>query len=186
LAILHPAILCHDHLRTGSTGPSCGEDPITVLEREKGQVSETTCFSKGVAIECAETPAPIDPPAGGLHPAPPLRAADASGRVGRRSRPPNDYLSPTEVAERLGLARCTVYRMIGARELPFVEVRGRIRVAITDLDAFLARQRISSSEETARAQRAGIRVLGTALARDVEGEGRAAAEALGLLPGSRR
>lgn len=91
-----------------------------------------------------------------------------------------DLLSPTQVASRLGLARCTVYRMIDSGELPRFLVRRRIRIARSDLEEHLRKRRISSADELATHQRRSITILKQPT-NDLELEGRAAAAALGLV-----
>lgn len=51
-------------------------------------------------------------------------------------------LSPAQVAERLGVARLTVYRLISRGDLPSVHLSARaVRVTESDLEAFVADRR---------------------------------------------
>lgn len=49
------------------------------------------------------------------------------------------YLSPVEVAARLGTSRNTVHRAIARGDLPAVRYGRLIRIKRTDFDAFLAK-----------------------------------------------
>lgn len=48
-----------------------------------------------------------------------------------------EFVTVREVAERLRVARMTVYRMVTNGELYSVKVRGSIRIASADVEAYL-------------------------------------------------
>lgn len=57
-----------------------------------------------------------------------------------------EVLTIPQAAERLKVSRNTVYRMIADGDLPVVEVRGKSRVAETDLQAYIDRNTRSAPE----------------------------------------
>jgi excisionase family DNA binding protein len=59
----------------------------------------------------------------------------------RLSRGADDLLSVAEVARRLGMSTFTIYALCERSELPHVRVSNAIRIAPTDLAAFIARAR---------------------------------------------
>lgn len=82
-------------------------------------------------------------------------------------------------ADRLGLSRDTVYRLIDEGELAHHLVRGVRRVAVTDIEEYLARMRVPSTHEVARGRRQVIRTLRGGSS---EAAGQAAAREMGLVP----
>ncbi|HKC58710.1 MAG TPA: helix-turn-helix domain-containing protein [Myxococcales bacterium] len=55
------------------------------------------------------------------------------------STPLTTLLTPAQVAERLGVCRETVYRLVALGELPATRVGSVLRIASADLDAYIRR-----------------------------------------------
>jgi excisionase family DNA binding protein len=64
---------------------------------------------------------------------------DLAGALVTDTRIPAEVLTIPQVADRLKVSRNTVYRLISAGELPVVEVRGKSRVAESDLQQYIDR-----------------------------------------------
>jgi len=54
----------------------------------------------------------------------------------------DQLLSPQEVADRLGTSLRFVRRLVLERRIPFIKVGRHVRIAASDLDAFIAAGRI--------------------------------------------
>ena len=58
-------------------------------------------------------------------------------------------LTPPEIADLLRVSLTTVYRLVNGRELPFYKVGQRLRFRRSDIDAYLAHQRVATIDQTA-------------------------------------
>jgi excisionase family DNA binding protein len=54
----------------------------------------------------------------------------------------DQLLSPQEVADRLGTSLRFVRRLVLERRIPFIKVGRHVRIATSDLDAFIAAGRV--------------------------------------------
>jgi excisionase family DNA binding protein len=59
------------------------------------------------------------------------------GDVGDAGRAQNHLLSVADVASMTGLSDTAVYRAIAAGELPAAKLRGRLRIRVADIDAWI-------------------------------------------------
>jgi excisionase family DNA binding protein len=57
----------------------------------------------------------------------------------------DQLLSPQEVANRLGTSLRFVRRLVLERRIPFIKVGRHVRIAASDLDAFIAAGRVEAS-----------------------------------------
>jgi excisionase family DNA binding protein len=57
----------------------------------------------------------------------------------------DQLLSPQEVADRLGTSLRFVRRLVLERRIPFIKVGRHVRIATSDLDAFIAAGRVEAS-----------------------------------------
>ena len=64
-------------------------------------------------------------------------------------------LSPQEVADRLGTSLRFVRRLVLERRIPFIKVGRHVRIAASDLDAFIAAGRIEAGAMPGAADRRG-------------------------------
>jgi excisionase family DNA binding protein len=53
-------------------------------------------------------------------------------------------LTVRAVAERLGVCKATVYKLVAQGDLPHIRVSNSIRIAVADLDAFIADHRATA------------------------------------------
>lgn len=65
--------------------------------------------------------------------------SDMAGDLVTDERIPAEVLTIPQVADRLKVSRNTVYRLISDGDLPVVEVRGKSRVAESDLQQYIDR-----------------------------------------------
>jgi excisionase family DNA binding protein len=56
----------------------------------------------------------------------------------------DQLLSPQEVADRLGTSLRFVRRLVLERRIPFIKVGRHVRIATSDLDAFIAAGRVEA------------------------------------------
>jgi excisionase family DNA binding protein len=56
----------------------------------------------------------------------------------------DQLLSPQEVADRLGTSLRFVRRLVLERRIPFIKVGRHVRIAASDLDAFIAAGRVEA------------------------------------------
>ena len=70
---------------------------------------------------------------------------DSNGSAQRT--PVTELLTIKELAKALKISAVTAYRMVEHRELPFFRVRGSLRFAGLDIEAYLLRNRIESKSE---------------------------------------
>ena len=54
------------------------------------------------------------------------------------------FLSPKQVAKRLGLSMTTVYRMIESRLITHYKIGGAIKIAPKDIEIFVQKQRVEA------------------------------------------
>jgi excisionase family DNA binding protein len=62
-------------------------------------------------------------------------------------------LSPQEVADRLGTSLRFVRRLVLERRIPFIKVGRHVRIATSDLDAFIAAGRVEAGSVPSSARR---------------------------------
>jgi excisionase family DNA binding protein len=62
-------------------------------------------------------------------------------------------LSPQEVADRLGTSLRFVRRLVLERRIPFIKVGRHVRIAASDLDAFIAAGRVEAGSVPNSARR---------------------------------
>ena len=62
-------------------------------------------------------------------------------------------LSPQEVADRLGTSLRFVRRLVLERRIPFIKVGRHVRIATSDLDAFIAAGRVEAGSLPSSARR---------------------------------
>jgi excisionase family DNA binding protein len=62
-------------------------------------------------------------------------------------------LSPQEVADRLGTSLRFVRRLVLERRIPFIKVGRHVRIATSDLDAFIAAGRVEAGSVPNSARR---------------------------------
>jgi excisionase family DNA binding protein len=62
-------------------------------------------------------------------------------------------LSPQEVADRLGTSLRFVRRLVLERRIPFIKVGRHVRIAASDLDAFIAAGRVEAGSVPSSARR---------------------------------
>jgi excisionase family DNA binding protein len=65
----------------------------------------------------------------------------------------DQLLSPQEVADRLGTSVRFVRRLVLERRIPFVKVGRHVRIATSDLDAFIAAGRVEAGSVPSSARR---------------------------------
>ena len=65
----------------------------------------------------------------------------------------DQLLTPQEAAERLGTSLRFVRRLVFQRRIPYVKVRRHVRIAASDLDAFIAAGRVEARRQPASPQR---------------------------------
>ena len=65
----------------------------------------------------------------------------------------DQLLSPQEVADRLGTSLRFVRRLVLERRIPFIKVGRHVRIATSDLDAFIAAGRIEAGSLPSSARR---------------------------------
>lgn len=61
----------------------------------------------------------------------------------------DNYLRPRDIADRLGLHRTTVYKLIKAGELPHIRIGEAVRVPAAAFHAYLDRQEAAATEAAA-------------------------------------
>jgi excisionase family DNA binding protein len=59
----------------------------------------------------------------------------------------DQLLTPQEAADRLGTSLRFVRRLIFERRIPFIKVGRHVRIAASDLDAFIAAGQVESSRK---------------------------------------
>lgn len=52
------------------------------------------------------------------------------------------FLKPDELADLLAISKTSVYRLVNKRQIPFNKIGGSLRFRKTDVDKFLADERI--------------------------------------------
>jgi excisionase family DNA binding protein len=62
-------------------------------------------------------------------------------------------LSPQEVADRLGTSLRFVRRLVLERRIPFIKLGRHVRIATSDLDAFIAAGRVEAGSVPSSARR---------------------------------
>ena len=62
-------------------------------------------------------------------------------------------LSPQEVADRLGTSLRFVRRLVLERRIPFIKLGRHVRIATSDLDAFIAAGRVEADSVPSSARR---------------------------------
>jgi excisionase family DNA binding protein len=67
----------------------------------------------------------------------------------------DQLLSPQEVADRLGTSLRFVRRLVLERRIPFIKLGRHVRIATSDLDAFIAAGRVEVGATPAAADRRG-------------------------------
>jgi excisionase family DNA binding protein len=114
----------------GSGGPFTERPPLPVASDALGNTRETARPTVGLVGSFR-----------GVSGADRCKTVQAIGRL--RSLPSrlNDLLSVRQVAARLGVSTATVYKLCEGGELPHTRISNAIRVAPTDLEAFLSRNR---------------------------------------------
>ena len=65
----------------------------------------------------------------------------------------DQLLSPQEVADRLGTSLRFVRRRVLERRIPFIKVGRHVRIATSDLDAFIAAGRVEAGSLPSSARR---------------------------------
>jgi len=65
----------------------------------------------------------------------------------------DQLLTPQEAAERLGTSLRFVRRLVFQRRIPYVKVGRHVRIATSDLDAFIAAGRVEARTQPASPQR---------------------------------
>jgi excisionase family DNA binding protein len=65
----------------------------------------------------------------------------------------DQLLSPQEVADRLGTSLRFVRRLVLERRIPFIKVGRHVRIATSDLEAFIAAGRIKAGSVPSSARR---------------------------------
>jgi excisionase family DNA binding protein len=65
----------------------------------------------------------------------------------------DQLLSPQEVADRLGTSLRFVRRLVLERRIPFIKVGRHVRIATSDLDAFIAAGRVEAGSMPSSARR---------------------------------
>jgi excisionase family DNA binding protein len=65
----------------------------------------------------------------------------------------DQLLSPQEVADRLGTSLRFVRRLVLERRIPFIKVGRHVRIAASDLEAFIAAGRIEAGSVPSSARR---------------------------------
>ena len=65
----------------------------------------------------------------------------------------DQLLTPQEAAERLGTSLRFVRRLVFQRRIPYVKVGRHVRIATSDLDAFIAAGRVEAGRQPASSQR---------------------------------
>jgi excisionase family DNA binding protein len=65
----------------------------------------------------------------------------------------DQLLTPQEAAERLGTSLRFVRRLVFQRRIPYVKVGRHVRIATSDLDAFIAASRVEARRQPASPQR---------------------------------
>jgi excisionase family DNA binding protein len=65
----------------------------------------------------------------------------------------DQLLTPQEAAERLGTSLRFVRRLVFQRRIPYVKVGRHVRIATSDLDAFIAAGRVEARRKPASPQR---------------------------------
>ena len=65
----------------------------------------------------------------------------------------DQLLSPQEVANRLGTSLRFVRRLVLERRIPFIKVGRHVRIAASDLDAFIAAGRVEARRQPRSPQR---------------------------------
>jgi excisionase family DNA binding protein len=65
----------------------------------------------------------------------------------------DQLLSPQEVADRLGTSLRFVRRLVLERRIPFIKVGRHVRIATSDLDAFIAAGRVEAGSLPSSARR---------------------------------
>jgi excisionase family DNA binding protein len=71
---------------------------------------------------------------------------DDSNRSAQRTSV-TELLTIQELAKALKISTVTAYRMVEHRELPFFKIRGSLRFAGADVEAYLLRNRIESKND---------------------------------------
>jgi excisionase family DNA binding protein len=65
----------------------------------------------------------------------------------------DQLLSPQEVADRLGTSLRFVRRLVLERRIPFIKVGRHVRIATSDLEAFIAAGRVEAGSLPSSARR---------------------------------
>jgi excisionase family DNA binding protein len=65
----------------------------------------------------------------------------------------DQLLSPQEVADRLGTSLRFVRRLVLERRIPFIKLGRHVRIATSDLDAFIAAGRVEAGSVPSSARR---------------------------------
>jgi excisionase family DNA binding protein len=65
----------------------------------------------------------------------------------------DQLLTPQEAADRLGTSLRFVRRLVLERRIPFIKVGRHVRIATSDLDAFIAAGRVEASSLPSSARR---------------------------------
>ena len=65
----------------------------------------------------------------------------------------DQLLTPQEAAERLGTSLRFVRRLVFQRRIPYAKVGRHVRIATSDLDAFIAAGRVEARRQSASPQR---------------------------------
>jgi excisionase family DNA binding protein len=56
-------------------------------------------------------------------------------------------LTPKDLMRHFGISQATMYRIIGKREIAFVKVKGQLRFTRADVNKYLEKNRVKSSDE---------------------------------------